>query len=405
MAKLKASPNVPGNKLAFSMTKQITNFESSSFDSGDKHLLRPQTGDSSTRLSQEVNEIRRQQGGHVSPEQVRETAFRALDRLFGQASSLDGRPASAADSANFRATFDNKGHFSGMARQNYTSREHFRDAETRALVPMMRGDVNFDRVDRYNRGPMDDSPVRSINGSFFSQRDLDRLSRGESVQTEVTRGRLPEGGSREGRNFQIRPGQLRNNVDKVVALIGKNEGSATSINWNDAGSGISVGIQQANQKSGNLPELLRKMHDQNPQKFEQYFGRNSDNLMNERFVRRAHFSPRNELGRAMQAAISDPEFQRTQVTMVREHVVRAAEIAQGLGIRSTMGVALVADLTNQFGEGGALKYLRQAHNRRGEEAKIVAIARASEGGHSARRQRFNTIASSGIVSSRDSFMA
>lgn len=404
MAKLKLSPKVPGSKLAFSMTRQTTNFESESLRAGDKHLLQQQAGDGSTRLSQEVNEIRRQQGGHVSPEQVRETAFRALDRLFGQASGLDGKPASAADSANFRATFDDSGRFTGMARQNNTVREHFRDAETRALVPMLGRDVNFDR---YSKGPLDDSPVRPINGSFFrfSQSDLDRLSRGESVQMETTRGRLPEGGSREGRNFQIRPGQLRNNVDKVVALIGKNEGSATSINWNDAGSGISVGIQQCNQKTGNLPELLRKMHDQNPEKFEQYFGRYSDSLMSERFVRRAHFSPRNELGRAMQAAIKDPEFQRTQVTLVREHVVRAAEIAQGLGIKSTMGVALVADLTNQFGEGGAVKYLRQAHNRRGEEAKISAIARASEGGHSARRQRFQTIASSGIVSSRDNFQA
>lgn len=334
------------------------------------------------KFAQEVQELRRQSGAQPSPEALRQTAFRALDRLFGDASSLDGHTVSAKEKSNFRASYDysSQDHHSA-----HTTKDYFRRAEARAIMPMIKPG-QFDPLDIG-----DASPVQSVNGSFFSRRDLERMSSDESANLATAR------------DSRLRPG-LRNNVDKVVALISRNEGGVTSINWNDAGSGISVGIQQCNQKAGSLPELLRRMHEDNPEKFNRIFGRYSSALLNENFVRHANFSPRNELGRSMQMAVREPEFQRTQVKMVREHVVRSAETARQLGIKSTMGVALVADLTNQFGEAGAIKYLRQANYRRGEEAKISAIARASEGGHYLRRQRFNAIASSGIVSSRDNFM-
>lgn len=369
-------------------------------DGGDKVEHRQIEASSQTdRLfSQEVQELRRK-GGEVSPEQLKETAFRALDRLFGQASTLDGATEMSAEHSRFRSDFSTIDRSSG---KSGNAREIFRDAEARALLPMI-GDNNSALGESQTATPLDRVPLKNINGSFFSQTDLEKIAAGGSVEISLTNRDLPGGGRRQGR--YIRLGGSGSDVDKVVALIGQNEGKANSINWNDNGAGISVGIQQSNQRGGNLPELLQRMHEANPQKFNQIFGANASRMLNENFVRNAHFSPRNDLGRAMVKAVNEPEFQRAQVTLVREHVERAAEIARGLGIKSTMGVALVADLTNQFGEGGALKYLRQARGRHSEEAKISAIARASESGHSHRRQRFNTIARSGIVSSRDNFLA
>jgi hypothetical protein len=359
-----------------------------------------------SKFIQEVHEIKAQKGGDISPDELRRTAFKALDRMFGMSSSDGGENAGVtAEQKAFRDSYksgSSDGSIDTMASLDQGVRaasnplEIFRDAEARALMPMIR---NLDQAQTIS--PADNTPLKEVNGSFFSQKDLERLANGQNVEIELFDKTLPEGGSRRGRRIRLGG----SDVDKVVALIGRNEGRADSINWNDAGSGISVGIQQSNQKSGNLPELLHRMKEADPAKFRQIFGRNADNLMDESFVRRAHFAPGNELGRAMQAAVREPAFQRVQVMMVREHVERAAEIAKGLGIQSTMGVALVADLTNQFGEGGALKYLRQARGRHGEEAKVAAIARASEGGHFTRRQRFATIAQSGLVSTQESFNA
>src|SRR5262249_44902899 len=101
-------------------------------------------------------------------------------------------------------------------------------------------------------------------------------------------------------------------VDKVVAMVSANEGKPNSINWNDNGHGISVGLFQANQKSGELPLLLNKMHDANPQLFSQVFGKQANNMLNENYVRGANFSQGNELGKAMQDAVNRPEFQKVQ---------------------------------------------------------------------------------------------
>ncbi len=400
MTKEFGSLDKPSLKLSDQPSSLPDGHQAVRFDRGDKveHRQVEASAQTDRLFSQEVQEIR-QKGGAVTPEQLKQTAFRALDRLFGQASALEGSNEMSPEHSRFRADFSELGKSSG---KSGNARDIFRDAEARALLPMI-GDNRaglFD--DSQTASPLDKVPLKNINGSFFSQADLEKIAAGGSVEISLTARDLP-GGRRQGRYIRL-PGN-GSDVDKVVALIGQNEGKANSINWNDNGAGISVGIQQSNQRGGNLPELLQRMHEANPQKFNQIFGANASRMLNENFVRNAHFSPRNDLGRAMVRAVNEPEFQRAQVTLVREHVQRAAEIARGLGIKSTMGVALVADLTNQFGEGGALKYLRQARGRHSEEAKITAIARASEGGHAHRRQRFNSIARSGIVSSQENFMA
>lgn len=262
----------------------------------------------------------------------------------------------------------------------YTPRSVFSDAEAARLLPMI--DRSKDEALARTMRNASEAEHERRNGSLFAHQDFQRELAAPA---------------RHGRTIV-----LRSNVDKVVALVSGNEGGPTSINWNDNGAGISVGFFQANQKAGKLPELLQRMHEANPERFNQIFGRYANQMLNENFVRRAHFSPRNELGRDMQAALREPDFQRVQVVMLREHVMRANEIARNLGIKSTLGVALIADLTNQYGEAGALGFLSQARRRRGEVNKIQAIANASNG-ESFRAGRYSSIVSTGLVSSRDSF--
>lgn len=299
-------------------------------------------------------------------EKIWASAEKQLDRMAIRADSLDGNSEKVAYEKAIR--------LSGS-----TPNSVFSDAEAARLLPMI--DRSSDALAQTMRNASSEQHVRR-NGSLFAHQDFER-----ELATPARHGRTIV---------------LRSNVDKVVALVSGNEGGPTSINWNDNGAGISVGFFQANQKAGKLPELLQRMHEANPERFNQIFGRQANQMLNENFVRRAHFSPRNELGRHMQAALLEPDFQRVQVVMLREHVMRANEIARSLGIKSTLGVALIADLTNQYGEAGALGFLSQARRRRGEVNKIQAIANASNG-ESFRAGRYSRIVSSGLVSSRDNF--
>jgi|AGTN01.1.fsa_nt_gi hypothetical protein len=189
---------------------------------------------------------------------------------------------------------------------------------------------------------------------------------------------------------------MNNPIDKVVAMVSANEGKPNSINWNDNGHGISVGLFQANQKSGELPMLLNKMHDANPQLFSQVFGRQANNMLNENFVRSAQISQGNELGKMMQDAVNRPEFQKVQLDMMREKVAHASQVAGNYGIKSELGVALTADLINQLGEGGAKKHLQAAGNHGQEDQKLRAVVASSES-NQWRNGRFERIANSGVV--------
>jgi hypothetical protein len=189
---------------------------------------------------------------------------------------------------------------------------------------------------------------------------------------------------------------MNNPIDKVVSMVSANEGKPTSINWNDNGHGISVGLFQANQKSGELPMLLNKMHDANPQLFNEVFGRQANNMLNENFVRSAQFSKNNELGQMMQNAVNRPEFQKVQLDMMREKVAHASQVAGNYGIKSELGVALTADLINQLGEGGAKKHLAAAGRHGQEDAKLRAVVASSET-NQWRNGRFERIAQSGVV--------
>jgi len=184
---------------------------------------------------------------------------------------------------------------------------------------------------------------------------------------------------------------------RIVKAIGANEGDLNHITKNDNGHGISVGIRQWNQKRGELPDLLKSMHDKDPQKFDQTFGPYAKNLQNEKWVRHANMAGNHDLMKRMKTALDDPEFQKVQVDKAREFAQKSIDTAQRYGLKTEQGAALVADITNQMGEGGARRVLSRAGLVPGGSVQneSAALARVEHYTHRPNsRDRFNLIASS-----------
>lgn len=161
--------------------------------------------------------------------------------------------------------------------------------------------------------------------------------------------------------------QLNNFVDKVVNAVSGNEGNFTAINPNDAGYGISIGIRQWNQKAGELPTLLKAWHKSNPEHFNQIFGSYSDKLLNENFVRNHNIAGDGDLMGRMKTALGDKGFQQVQVDLARDFVKDGIKLGHQYGLRSELGLALVCDIVNQKGRGGAAEALKRAGLRPGVE--------------------------------------
>jgi len=168
--------------------------------------------------------------------------------------------------------------------------------------------------------------------------------------------------------------------DRIAAMISSNEGSPTTINWNDNGAGVSVGMFQANQKRGELPKLFSDFAN-TPQGFatlEKVFGEQMAEQIraNPEMVRGLNFRPGNQLGQELEQLVQDPTFQELQLNQLRSKIDEASQIAKQHGVTSEAGVALVADVINQFGEGGANGFLRAADGITDQEEKARAIARS-----------------------------
>jgi hypothetical protein len=183
-------------------------------------------------------------------------------------------------------------------------------------------------------------------------------------------------------------------IDRVVHAIGKNEGSFTSINWNDNGAGISVGKAQWNQKAGELPSFLKNMHEADPGKFDAIFGPHAKNMLNESFVRNASITKGSDLGNRMAAALSEPRFQEVQSEMLRDKVVRAVELSTKYGHTSELFVAQVADMANQFGWGGVEACLRKGNvaNIKNEDSAIASLTQSGQERYAGRAGRDNRLA-------------
>jgi hypothetical protein len=157
--------------------------------------------------------------------------------------------------------------------------------------------------------------------------------------------------------------------DRIIKTVASNEGKLTTLTKNDAGAGISIGIRQWNQKKGELPDLMKSWHDENPEKFEKIFGKHTDNMLSERYIRRANMAGNKDLMGRIKTALADPEFQQVQVDKFREFADKSAETAKKYGLKSELGAALVADITNQMGEGGARRIMRKAGLKPGQDVE------------------------------------
>ncbi len=176
------------------------------------------------------------------------------------------------------------------------------------------------------------------------------------------------------------PLDLTNPVDKVAALISSNEGNPTSINWNDNGAGVSVGMFQANQKVGELPMLFQQLAD-TPQGYAllvEIFGPKlaAEIKADPNLIRKLDFTPNNELGKDLEKLVQSPIFQGLELKILRQKVETASQVAKTVGVTSTEGVALVADMINQFGESGASSFIHAATGSSGQEQKITAMVDA-----------------------------
>jgi hypothetical protein len=189
-------------------------------------------------------------------------------------------------------------------------------------------------------------------------------------------------------------------TERIVASISSHEGGFTAINNNDAGYGISVGIRQWNQKSGELPNLIRAWHDKHPSKFKQIFGDYTPNLLNEKWVRDYDMANDGQFMNAMKNALADKDLQRVQMEDAHRFVNNTSELAKKYGFQSEFGMALVCDMVNQLGPTGTERTLAKCGIRKedgmidDEHDAALRISRVRPDGkrfHNLLAQRFSPV--------------
>lgn len=232
------------------------------------------------------------------------------------------------------------------------------------------------RSSGFNGRPLASSPVTSIPqapAGGFEPRSVGRSTATDKEESQVFERLGPT------RQFET-PEQFKGFIDRVVDAIGRNEGSFTSINWNDNGYGISVGKAQFNQKVGELPSFLKRCHDADPQRFNEIFGPYASKMLDQSFVRGASITKGSDLGHRMQALLQEPKFQEVQTELLRAKVTKAFELSQKYGHTSELFVAQVADMGNQFGWGGVESVLRKSNaaNVKDERMAIQALSEAGQ---------------------------
>jgi hypothetical protein len=171
-------------------------------------------------------------------------------------------------------------------------------------------------------------------------------------------------------------------VNQIGAWVSQNEvggeKSFTAFNPNDHGHGISVGIMQWNQQKGKLPELLKAWYQQDPHRFNQIFGANAGNALNEKWVRSAPFAADKTLHQEMEDALKEPEFQQVQTRLRSQQIEKGCEIAKANHFTALRGQAVIADLVNRAGPTGAARVAASVKQGPPESQRIEILKKQIE---------------------------
>src|SRR5262249_44838831 len=88
------------------------------------------------------------------------------------------------------------------------------------------------------------------------------------------------------------------------------------------------------------------------------------------------FTPRNGLGQGLRRLTKSSAFQKLQIKVLRQNITKAQKLAHRHGIKSAAGVAITADLANQWGEQGATRWLSHQSGTSNEAARLHSIVSA-----------------------------
>lgn len=175
---------------------------------------------------------------------------------------------------------------------------------------------------------------------------------------------------------------------RVILRVAKNEGDFDSVNLSDGG-GISFGLLQWNQRTGDLGVLLTAMQRAAPQAFAATFGPVSDELTH-RLTATDEATRTGPVGGHRLADGPWPDrfraagklevFQRAQLDLAQSgtHFGAAVAVAKMLGMREERALTLFFDTAVQQGAAGAKSAARSVLRSGVErESRLTAFAHAS----------------------------
>jgi hypothetical protein len=165
-------------------------------------------------------------------------------------------------------------------------------------------------------------------------------------------------------------------ISRVIARVSHHEGGYDSLNRNTDGAGLSWGILQWTQHSGNLGKLLAAMRAADATAFERFFGAAWPELL--RATLAASLAP------VAGAVLWEPPwtdrfreagqygpFQEVQRRVARqgEHFRAAVDAARVLGVATERSMALLLDTSVHQGPGAVVQVAHQVRDRFAREGR------------------------------------
>jgi hypothetical protein len=159
-------------------------------------------------------------------------------------------------------------------------------------------------------------------------------------------------------------------IDRVIERVSEHEGRYDSLNRNTDGAGLSFGILQWAQKTGDLSKLLAAMYGMDAGAFRRIFGPAWLELLEA--TRKGELGPidgavlwREPWTSRFKEAGSHPPFQVAQRRLAQEgaHFQGALKVAEILGVATERAMALFFDTSVQQGAGAAARVAGQVKER------------------------------------------